>query len=392
MVTLWDELSAQGFNSVLLPLERVFKNANAGRLASQLLYYATPGKTGRDRMWAEQQGHKWVVMTRDMIQRFMGLTEARYKAALKILEPLGVVVRRSFKDRRTGFRTTHLRLDPDRLAEVIEQDELTGCFNQTGPDKNASPYKHQVLIKDVNNVSYDTGGTPENVSGKPTSKPLTPTPETDTGNPPEISLSKEIVTCATEQTVTTYPVKVVTTAFDEKDGDTIMPTAQEQLANHAVAKAKLRAEDKGWSLYPRWRSQMAELYPAVEPVLTLKDRAILSQFAKAVGADKSIEALDFAFLNWYDFRTVVKQKKGEFIKSSEPTPGMLLRHYPQLLQLIADTKALAAPPRSPNALKPDKLPVVKVQPVPAAPAEALPTPQELEEMWAASLAAVKHKG
>jgi hypothetical protein len=375
----------------------VFANENAGRMCSQLLYYFTPTKTPIPFMWKEKAGYRWIAMTREEFCSRTDLTPARYKAALAILEPLGVVYRDS--GHKAGLRVTYLRLDTARLTDVIAEfdirqeleDELTGEISHTGMAEIAAS-----LIKAEGLKEVITWLTPQGTSpGKATGKPVQTTPEIDTGEDSQITLNKEIVTCAAEQTVTTYPVKVVTTAFDEKDGDTIMPKESEALAvlaNQRERKAKLRADDKGHSLYMRWKSHMSEFYPDVEGHLTRDERGILGKFAAAVGYDRSIEALDFAFMNWYDIRSTVKQRTGEPIYATEPTPRMLLKHYQPILQLIADQKKKTAPPRSPNTVKPDKLPVVKVQPVPAAPAETLPTPQELEEMWAASLAAVKHKG
>jgi hypothetical protein len=401
-IELLKEVKSLGRSTTtLLPFIQMFRR-NAGVLLSQVAYwYLAPDKTGKSKLRVQRGGHMWAVKTAVHWQAESGLTRYQYKDGLKILKDAGVLVVEShlFTFPTGVTKATWIRVDQEALARAVTEHagrvelEAAQAIAKAGnrpiekPVSGLSSGKQgSTAGKDV--ASSDAGPRATRDSGKP----VNTTPETLGDEYDENTLIKESVTCDTAQTVTKNPVKVVSTAFNDKAGDTIMPTAQEQLENHALKQAKLRAEDKGSRLYPRWRAHMAELYPDVEPTLTVKGKAQLCAFAKSVGYDKSIETLDFAFAHWYDVRAYVKERKGDFIKATEPDPGMLLKYFQPVLQLIADRKKQAAPPRSPNTVKPDKLPVVKVQPVPAAPAEPLPSTQEIEDMWATSLAVVKHKG
>ena len=88
-----------------------------GLLLSQIYWWETHAKKGKDKKIIERDGFTWVAKTYKEIQNETGLTKKRQLRASSVLKGLGLIETRVMK--HNGIPTNHWRLNHERLACLL---------------------------------------------------------------------------------------------------------------------------------------------------------------------------------------------------------------------------------------------------------------------------------
>ena len=108
----------------------------AGILLSQIVYWYLPSISGGSKLRVERDGHMWIAKGRGDWYEETRITERQFDRAVKILEDLGIVFKKTYKF--AGVPKAHVRLNVDEFIRVWQ-------LHTKSPKQENSTYKKSTL-------------------------------------------------------------------------------------------------------------------------------------------------------------------------------------------------------------------------------------------------------
>ena len=119
-----------------------------------------------------------------------------------------------------------------------------------------------------------------------------------------------------------------------------MATAKDILA---AKESKTTIKGSQDTMALKWVKEVSGVTGEFCPGLTMKEKGMLGQVAKAVGKEKALEALQRAIRDWLTFTHTVKNSKGIQTAPAAPSIPFFVQHYGVLLASPKQVEAVAMP-------------------------------------------------